>query len=259
MTTLKKNIHSIFIKLFVKLVFLRKLYTLLFCVAHPNYWQDRLITAQRPDEFLKDKNFIKAFQKGWETGSWQVGDIHWRIHVMLWAASIGAGVDGDFIECGVYRGGFAKAIMSFTDFNNKKKTYYLCDTFDGGEGANLFTEEEKKSRSFYGAYENTFEFVKKIFAEDNAVIVKGLVPDSLKELKLKKIAFILLDMNSAVAEEGALEFLWDKLSNGGVILFDDHSFVGYEQSAKFHLDFAEKKGQKLLCLPTGQGMIIKTS
>lgn len=236
---------------------LRKIYVLLFCLKHPNYWQDRLITAQRPDSFMSDDKFLKAFSIGKETGSWPIPQIHWRIHIMIWAAGIALNTKGDFIECGVNLGGFAKAIMAYHQFNKTGRTYYLCDTFEGGKGENLFLLKEKNNRNFYKHYKNTFDRVKEIFSKDEVVLVKGLIPKSLEKVKGKKFAYISMDLNSAKAEYDALKILWPQLSGGGVIVFDDHSFVGYEESLKLHTQFAKEVGVDILCLPTGQGIIIK--
>jgi hypothetical protein len=53
-----------------------------------------------------------------------------------------------------------------------------------------------------------------------------------------------------------LKFLQDKMSKGGIILFDDYGGYGGNDQAKIHEAFAAKNDRQLLILPTGQAIII---
>ena len=54
-----------------------------------------------------------------------------------------------------------------------------------------------------------------------------------------------------------LEYFWEKLVPGAIVLFDDYGWSGYINQKKAHDAFAASKGVKILNLPTGQGMLIK--
>ena len=58
-------------------------------------------------------------------------------------------------------------------------------------------------------------------------------------------------------EIAALEHLFDKVSTGGIIIFDDFGWMGYDKQTKAEIDWLEKNNHKILELPTGQGMVIK--
>ena len=45
----------------------------------------------------------------------------------------------------------------------------------------------------------------------------------------QKISFIHIDINSADAEIGALEKLFDRVTPGGTIIFDDYGWLGYPE------------------------------
>jgi len=49
------------------------------------------------------------------------------------AADKASRLGGDFVECGVNRGGYSRAVMHFVDFPRLGKTFYLLDTFHGLE------------------------------------------------------------------------------------------------------------------------------
>jgi Macrocin-O-methyltransferase (TylF) len=88
-------------------------------------------------------------------------------------------------------------------------------------------------------------------------IVRGAVPDSFAEAVPETIAFLHLDMNSSVAEIAALEALFDRVSPGGLIVFDDYGWIGYEAQQYAEERFMKKRGHHILELPTGQGLVIK--
>ena len=66
-----------------------------------------------------------------------------------------------------------------------------------------------------------------------------------------------LDMNCALPECEALKFFWDRISPGGIVLFDDYAYFGYEAQGSALDSVARSLGASILALPTGQGMILK--
>jgi hypothetical protein len=64
-------------------------------------------------------------------------------------------------------------------------------------------------------------------------------------------------MNCAYPEIKAIEYFWDKIVSGGIVLMDDYAYEGHEHQMKAFDIFAKSKNVKILNLPCGQGMIIK--
>ena len=88
-----------------------------------------------------------------------------------------------------------------------------------------------------------------------------MVPDILKNYNFNNIGLLLLDLNAAKPEKEALEYLWEKLIPGSIVLSDDYGHSspthGYYEQKKAFDKFAESKNLEVLYLPTGHGMIIK--
>tara|TARA_A100001015_G_scaffold320424_1_gene446730 strand:- start:753 stop:947 length:195 start_codon:yes stop_codon:yes gene_type:complete len=64
-------------------------------------------------------------------------------------------------------------------------------------------------------------------------------------------------MNANYPEKLALEFIFPRLKDGGVVIFYDYGHVGYEEQ-RIALDkMAKKLDRVITCLPTGQGLLIK--
>ncbi len=225
------------------------------------YFGDFLYTHHNAD-FLKDKKFMEAYELGLATDDGillQDADIRWRMHVMLWAASHVKNLQGDFVDCGVNSGIFARSIIHYIDFNNTGKKYYLMDTYEGMDVRFSSEEEMKKSSVIgYGAHTNVYDRVVETFKPFNTKIIKGAIPETLKEVDSERIAYLLIDMNCVLPEIEALNFFWGKMISGGIIILDDYGYMNNHMDQKVaHDAFAKSKGVEILSLPTCQGMIIK--
>lgn len=229
------------------------------------YDQDGLTTLHNHD-FLTNPKFQEAYQRGARAVGSDYG-IHWRVYVALWAAQQAAFVCGDFVECGVNRGFLSSSIMESLHWNSLERDFYLLDTFQGlderfvseaeiASGALEKNSEHLKS----GFYVDGVESVRANFSEwPRAKVVQGAIPESLSQVSSESIAFLHIDLNCSPPEIEALNFFWPKLSPGGVVLFDDYAYVGYELQKAPIDDAVAKWGHSVLSLPTGQGLLIKSA
>lgn len=55
----------------------------------------------------------------------------------------------------------------------------------------------------------------------------------------------------------SIEFFWDKLNVGGVLVCDDYGFETCPGAKKAMDDFFSKKNMSVIHLPTGQGVVFK--
>lgn len=229
---------------------------------HKVTYQNDLLYTYHSCDFMKDPKFLESYELGKNTDGGMLlkdYDIQWRIHVLVWAANYAKNLEGDFADCGVSSGIFARAIINYIDFNSTGKTYYLLDTFQGMH-EDYSSEEEMKASSILGYdKEDKFEKVKKTFEPFNTKIIKGPIPETLSLVDSDKFAFISIDMNSVIPEVEALKFFWDRLVPGGIIVLDDHGYSNVTKpQEKAQNDFAKSVGAEVLYLPTCQGIIIKS-
>src|SRR5579863_2514290 len=224
--------------------------------ARGAYFQDGLLTVHNSD-FRTDSKFREAYRLGKATGSWGRQDVEWRAYVCCWAAWSVRCRDGDFVECGVNRGGLSRAVMHYVDFASLDKRFWLLDTFTGLVDE-LISEDERRLGILPGGYAPCYDEVAQTFAAFPRVkIVKGIVPDTLSRLTSEKICYLSLDMNNTAPEIAAAEYFWDKMVSGGVIVLDDYGWQKQINQKLAFDHFAERNAIKILSLPTGQGLIIK--
>jgi hypothetical protein len=211
-------------------------------------------------DFMRDPRYVKAY----EVAEKALGYDHkmfWRLHVALWCASQAQKLPGDFVECGVWRGFLATAIMNYIPWPNANKQFYLFDTWEGLDERYL-TEGERNNQAkldhFKPYYANQYESVKEHFSNyPNVHLIKGSVPETLDSVEIGAVSYLSLDMNCAPPELAAAEHFWDRLVPGGMILLDDYGFVSYEDQKRGFDQFAARHGIEVLALPTGQGLMIK--
>ena len=155
--------------------------------------------------------------------------------------------------------------MTSCNWKALDRRFYLIDTFAGPVLFQYSREEVRKERATLarraleaGAYVTDLDRIRRNFAEwPNAVIVQGAVPEILDRVSFSTVAFLHIDMNCALPERTALEFFWDRLSTGAIVLLDDYGYYGHECQRDAIDAVARAKGAEVLSLPTGQGLIMR--
>lgn len=218
---------------------------------------------QNSSECLDEPRFRQAYEQSLLVNDWRGTDGHvdmrWRYYIVCWFADFVKHLPGDFVECGVYKGGYAKAIMHYLPFAETGKTYHMLDTFEGLSRDHL-TPEELKSGLFdryAGNYEPCLEQVQRLFANDPVHIIRGTVPETLSDCRAERVSYLSIDMNCVAPEIAAAEYFWNKLVPGAVVVLDDYGFPGHEEQKAAFNRFAADHQAPLLALPTGQAVMFK--
>ena len=230
-------------------------------------WGDRLLTLDKIAAFRDEPGFAAAMAAtSKETGQTQYADtdsIVWRMNTLIWAARTGLALKGDFVECGVYKGDMSWVVTEMVDLAAAGRTFYLYDTFDGFAPA-YSSAADFPNPGFFALADRIyrapglFEYVRDRFAaKPHVKVIKGVVPDILKEVSPSSIAFLHIDMKSPGPETAAMEMLYDRVSPGAAIIYDDYGWLMHRKQKDAADAFMASRGQTILELPTGQGLCIK--
>ena len=151
------------------------------------------------------------------------------------------GTDGDFVECGVWRGGDAIAAASIFKLYGSTKKVWLFDTFSGmteptkddvglidnRPAHNEFIAQQKESHNEW-CYASLSD-VKRNFKDrgllnDNVIFVEGDVVETLSIPSNipERICLLRLDTDWYESTKKELEVLYPLLSIGGSLLIDDY-------------------------------------
>ncbi len=232
------------------------------------FWGDRMLTLDKACSFRNDAAFMRAWRSVHATHAYDQyvspDGISWRMYVLCWAARRGLALEGDFVECGVFKGDMSLVVVQSTGFPASGKTFYLYDTFSGFAA-------KYSSPADFPMNEGFFDYANRIYSEagiyesvverfapyETVKVVRGVLPDSLDQACPEKIAYLHIDLNSPQAEIGTLLRLFDRVSPGGAVIFDDYGWIEYERQREVEDAFMAERGYTILELPTGQGLVVK--
>lgn len=207
---------------------------------------DRLFTFGRNLTFLKDTPFLDAFHKA-EPDRTEMGLV-WRKHVLYWAARRALYLEGDFVEAACYKGFTARVLCNAIDLAAHNKRFWLYD---------LFEAEPTGTPRLEAHSADLYDRVRARFADDPVTLVRGRLPESLAGNSPERISLLHIDMNNVAGEIGTLDALYDKVVPGGTVVLDDFGWVHNQAQTVAHQEWFAARGDMILELPTGQGMVIK--
>ena len=162
---------------------------------------------------------------------------------------IDANIPGDFVECGVWKGGSAM-LMAYTlsHMQDTTRKIYLYDTFAGmtkptekdtliADGSPASKTWKKLQKDNYNEWAfSPIEEVKNNmlmtnYPQDNIVYVKGKVEDTIPATVPDKIALLRLDTDWYESTYHELKHLLPLLSQRGVLIIDDYGhFAGAKEA-----------------------------
>lgn len=160
------------------------------------------------------------------------------------ASVVAEQVAGDFVECGVWRGGssiFARAVLNAYGAEDRK--VWLADSF---EGMPARTTKDMADPELIGTtyLESSLEDVKSNFQKfdllgDNVEFIKGWFSDTLSKSNIESISILRLDGDYYSSTIDALNGLYEKVSIGGYIIIDDYN--AFESCKQAIADFCSAR------------------
>lgn len=173
-------------------------------------------------------------------------------------------VDGDFVECGVWRGGSAMAIVyKLKELGILDRQLWLYDTFSGmtapsqkdveaqsGKNAKALLEETTKGDGnniwcVASKEDVSANILATGYAASNIKLVEGDILETLNREIPEKISMLRLDTDWYESTKKELQVLYPRLVSGGVCIIDDY---GYWRGSRAAVDeyFSENNINVLL-------------
>ncbi|KGE70827.1 TylF/MycF/NovP-related O-methyltransferase [Spirochaeta lutea] len=150
-----------------------------------------------------------------------------------------AGIPGDIVECGVYKGGSAMlaARILLQENPQSRRQFWLYDTFQGmpqpgAEDRTAYSGQAMVERWQEGWWQASIDLVSRGMREsglpmDQVHLVKGDVTQTLPTTKPESIALLRLDTDWYESTKAELEILYPRLSPRGILIIDDYGhFTG---------------------------------
>jgi len=159
------------------------------------------------------------------------------------------------VECGTYKG---HSLLGIADLLRKRgidARVYGLDSFEGlpepteedasGDG----TFHKAAQKRFFGdaSYRQITEKLRRLGFSDRVVLLKGRFEDTLPSLKNERFKLVHLDCDLYRSYKVCLNFLYDKVLQGGYIVFDEYDFSKsvYPGAQKAIDEFLKNKPERI--------------
>jgi len=174
-------------------------------------------------------------------------------------------IPGDIVECGVFKGtglytflklknifnpNSSKKIIGFDFFNTQELIGSISNETDKNTMDVLFTERGFQHKtSFKENLSN--QVLEHGFIESDFMLVQGDISSTTKEFSEKnpgfKISLLYMDVDLEIPTYNALNNLWDNMTKGGLIVFDEYGYHKWSESKGVDR-FIKDKNLEIKCL-----------
>lgn len=148
-------------------------------------------------------------------------------------------IEGDFVECGVARGGSGLAMaLTLLDMNRTDRDLWLYDTFEGMPeptdedmgryGNKAMRKYEKRLKDGVSTWINRPEEVARgvmascDYPASRLHFVKGMIEQTLPTTAPDRVALLHLDTDFYASTKCEMELLFPKVTAGGAVIVDDY-------------------------------------
>ena len=158
-------------------------------------------------------------------------------------------IEGDFVECGVWKGGSIMTMIKILQEYKSKREIHLFDTFAGmskptdndinitNEKASDFFNKTKINSASSNWCNVSIGDVKKnidslAYDKEKIHFIVGKVEDTIPKQAPQKISLLRLDTDWYESTKHELVHLFPRLTKGGIIIIDDYwSWKGSKMAA----------------------------
>jgi O-methyltransferase len=145
-------------------------------------------------------------------------------------SALSAGIEGDLIETGVFRGGLGILMRGvLRAWGETGRKVYCADSWEGlpAPGGDIDDAVAHDALKSIHQFTVSLESVKDTFArygllDDQVVFLKGWFAETLPSAAFEKLAVARLDGDYYESTRDAIESLYPKLQTGGWLIVDDY-------------------------------------
>lgn len=225
-------------------------------------WTKVYMRARRDDFQVYGRNLVwpldEAFRQASEVWKGIAGLPDDRRFFLLSTAAGVRHIDGDTADIGVRFGTSSFFILRGID--DAAKQHHLFDSFEGLSAPTAQDNAEGKRGAWKQgdllAEEEVTKHNLRMYA-DRCRYFKGWVPARFPEVKDRKFAFVHIDVDLYQPTRDTLEFFYERVSPGGVIVCDDYGSALCPGARQAMDEFMANKPESLFHVPTGQSLVVK--
>lgn len=207
--------------------------------------------SQKDTEFKEIFNMQRQF--GW---SEDTGPKIQRMYMVKNLLTSIKGLDGNWAECGVFKGSTSLVMAEYNKRYNLLKNDCAIHLFDSFEGLSNPGDADAGTSMNKGDYYGGEKEVKNnLSAYDYFVYHKGWIPERFPDVSDMKFAFVHIDVDFYEPVRDSLDFFIPRMAPGGIIVLDDYGCEDTPGALQATDEMAEKYGHSVAALPYGQAFI----
>jgi O-methyltransferase len=180
-----------------------------------------------------------------------------RCHELWSLVAETAKIDGDILEVGVWRGGTGCIMAARAQMIGRTCNVFLCDTFKGvvKAGANDGYVGGEHADTDIG-------IVNQLLTDahvHNCIILTGIFPDETgPAIASRRFSLCHIDVDVYRSALEVFEWVWPRMSPGGVVVFDDYGTEGCEGMTILAHELRTRQDLVFIHNINGHAIFIKT-
>ncbi|HZX49808.1 MAG TPA: TylF/MycF/NovP-related O-methyltransferase [Candidatus Paceibacterota bacterium] len=232
-----------------------------FCQRAANFVGYKIVKIEKSADPFRDPDFERLYEKCKKHTMTSKGKVYALYNAVKYILQ--AGIPGDFVECGVWRGGNTMLIAyMLLEMQDTSRKIYLYDTFEGmvEPTPNDYTflnqipavlrwKREQKDAYNEWCFAPLEEVQEAMFStgypKDRMVFVKGKVEKTIPQTMPEQISLLRLDTDWYESSRHELAHLFPLLARKGVLILDDYRYWAGQKKATDEY-FTETKTPMLL-------------
>lgn len=166
--------------------------------------------------------------------------------------------NGSIIEIGVWRGGTGALIAKQAKNCGIEDTVFLCDTFTGVVKAGLKDSAYKGGEHADTTRQAVEELISTRMNLDNVEILEGIFPDQTGyRVEGLQFRFCHIDVDVYQSAKDIVDWIWDKIVRGGIVVYDDYGFKNSDGITKYVEEQMNCKDRLVVHNLNGHAIILK--
>ncbi len=165
-------------------------------------------------------------------------------------------IEGDFVECGVYRGGTARLLRRVLDEKPAGRRLHLFDTFLGMPD----TDRQRDKHKAHDFADTSLDAVSAFVGRASHICYHpGRIPETFRNAQESHFAFSHIDVDIYRSVLDCCLFIYPRTPPGGIIIFDDYGFASCPGARQAVDEFFAEKPEVPLVLGTGQAVVFRVT
>jgi O-methyltransferase len=167
--------------------------------------------------------------------------------------------EGALLEVGVWRGGTSAIIGKRLLLLGSSEILYAADTFSGVVKSTGRDSTYKDGEHRDTSLDAVTNLLHGELGLKNIKILQGIFPEDTRHLipPGQRFRFCHIDVDVYQSARGILDWIWEKLLPGGIVLFDDYGFITCDGITQFVNEQRKLKDRLCFYNINGHAILIK--